>query len=77
MEYFTSFEEISNKYPINDIVDMQLNNCSRQIYREATNDYYYTHDKEVKITRCIKYEYDGKFWYPKFKTEYIVQYEEC
>ena len=29
MEYFTSFEEISNKYPINDIVDMQLNNCSR------------------------------------------------
>lgn len=77
MEYFTSFEEISNKYPINDIVDMQLTNCSRQIYREATNDYYYSHDKQVKIIQCYKYEYDGKFWYPKFKTEYLFQYEKC
>lgn len=77
MEYFTSFEEISNKYPINDIVDMQLTNCSRQIYREATNDYYYSYDKQVKITRCVKYEYDGKFWYPRFKTTYVFQYEKC
>ena len=77
MERFTSLEEISNKYPINDIVDMQLTNCSRQIYRETTNDYYYSHDKQIKITRCNKYEYDGKFWYPKFKTEYFFQYEKC
>lgn len=77
MEHFTSFEDISKKYPINDIVDIQLNNCSRQIYREATNDYYDTHDKEIKIIKCIKYEYDGKFWYPIFKTEYFFQYEKC
>lgn len=77
MEYFTSFEDMSSKYPINSIVNIQLRNFSRQMYREETNDYYYSHDKEIKIIRCIKYEYDGKFWYPKFKTEYIFQYEEC
>lgn len=76
-EKFTSFKEISEKYPINFITNIQSKEDSRLLWREENKSYYRTHDKTQIITKCIKYEYDGNFWYPIFKTEYTFQYEEC